>query len=535
MYAPWLPRLRMSLAAEEAYLFTHATLREAAYQLWMPSDRARLHAFALEILEALPEAELGRLAPELAEHAHWAQLGVDAQRDAALLAQLREKELAHLARAAEAANKRYQQDRVIEYSSRALSVPGISDQSAMDFERTLGSQLFALGKLDDSGHHYTRLQALALGLGNRKAVAEALLGLGRINAARGKLAEAERYYNDSFAAAETGGDKAGMASALSWLAGVQEDTGRGHQSEALQLRAVQLASESENEGMHLATIGNLANHYRHTGKLEQSASAMREVLAGYERLGDERHMCVAMNNLARTLMLQGKLDEADAFFTRTLELQRPMGQTFSLAFSLGNVAEVWLARGKVREAMDALVRAIKICDEFAALMHCAAYKSSLAAAKLLLGEREAAQEIIEESRADFIHSGGEQYIPDYCDIVRLRIAADAATDSAQLAARKTAKVSALAPRASWLPVMRQILEGMKTSLARQKAGALELSRNIEKGQALLDELETAVRENRPARIYRGYRPEEISIELKAALSQATSGGLSRQSNAQPGI
>ena len=34
-------------SAESAYLFRHALLREAAYQLQLPTDRARLHALAL--------------------------------------------------------------------------------------------------------------------------------------------------------------------------------------------------------------------------------------------------------------------------------------------------------------------------------------------------------------------------------------------------------------------------------------------------------------------------------------------------------
>lgn len=46
--------------AEQAYLFRHALLREAAYQLQLPGDRARLHALAFEIIEALH----GGLAPE---------------------------------------------------------------------------------------------------------------------------------------------------------------------------------------------------------------------------------------------------------------------------------------------------------------------------------------------------------------------------------------------------------------------------------------------------------------------------------------
>ncbi|KAF0240274.1 MAG: hypothetical protein FD180_4996, partial [Planctomycetota bacterium] len=39
--------------AERAYLFRHALLRDAAYQLQLPGDRARLHGLAFEAIEAL--------------------------------------------------------------------------------------------------------------------------------------------------------------------------------------------------------------------------------------------------------------------------------------------------------------------------------------------------------------------------------------------------------------------------------------------------------------------------------------------------
>ncbi|MEK7467065.1 MAG: hypothetical protein AAB074_06580 [Planctomycetota bacterium] len=48
------------MTAEKAYLFRHALLRDAAYQLQLPGDRARLHALAFAVIEALA----GGRAPE---------------------------------------------------------------------------------------------------------------------------------------------------------------------------------------------------------------------------------------------------------------------------------------------------------------------------------------------------------------------------------------------------------------------------------------------------------------------------------------
>ena len=61
-----------TLAAETEYFFRHATARDAAYQLLPPSQRARLHSLALDILE---DSSLDAV-NTLAEHARLAQTGV---------------------------------------------------------------------------------------------------------------------------------------------------------------------------------------------------------------------------------------------------------------------------------------------------------------------------------------------------------------------------------------------------------------------------------------------------------------------------
>ncbi len=57
--------------AEQAYIFSHALLREAAYQLQLPATRAKLHAVALDILEGgrAPDQIPDFQCSELAEHA----------------------------------------------------------------------------------------------------------------------------------------------------------------------------------------------------------------------------------------------------------------------------------------------------------------------------------------------------------------------------------------------------------------------------------------------------------------------------------
>lgn len=87
----------MDLHAEQAYLFRHAVLRQAAYQLQPPLQRARVHELALEILENLPGLNLRATALELADHAESAMPGAPDAR----AAQLRDKLASYLATGAD--------------------------------------------------------------------------------------------------------------------------------------------------------------------------------------------------------------------------------------------------------------------------------------------------------------------------------------------------------------------------------------------------------------------------------------------------
>ena len=49
----WITPGHAMTSSEHVYLFRYALVRDAAYDLQLPADRARLHAQALAMIEAL--------------------------------------------------------------------------------------------------------------------------------------------------------------------------------------------------------------------------------------------------------------------------------------------------------------------------------------------------------------------------------------------------------------------------------------------------------------------------------------------------
>lgn len=106
--------------AEQAYLFAHTLLRDAAYQLHLPQRRAQLHADALEIIESRAkvagEAALDAVARELAEHATAALMQGRQSRSRRLA--LQQAQYAYLGRAAKVALARYRHEEALALFSR---------------------------------------------------------------------------------------------------------------------------------------------------------------------------------------------------------------------------------------------------------------------------------------------------------------------------------------------------------------------------------------------------------------------------------
>ena len=131
------------LAAEIAYLFRHAMLRDAAYQLHTPSERARLHALVFDVITTLfPGDDADTFARELADHAHTAR-EVDAAR-------WLEREAVWLNRAAELARDAWHMDDAVRFNRRLADLPGRSAEQRASALWAAARASFYVGSLRDA-------------------------------------------------------------------------------------------------------------------------------------------------------------------------------------------------------------------------------------------------------------------------------------------------------------------------------------------------------------------------------------------------
>ena len=194
------------ISAEQAYLFRHSVLRDAAYQLQMPGARARLHALALLILEdviaALPRATQDALAFELCSHAQQAQLGLEREDRG-----LREAELSYRQRAAEHASRMFQHALAARLFDQLAASADLAPDNRCEALRRAGIELMQSGATSEGEARLRRAVEMAQGIAHAKLHARTLSSLAEGLRLGGRMAEAESNFVEAIARARKQGER----------------------------------------------------------------------------------------------------------------------------------------------------------------------------------------------------------------------------------------------------------------------------------------------------------------------------------------
>lgn len=354
--------------AELAYVFRHALLREAAYQLQMPADRARLHALVVEIIEpTLGNDEDGALASELAEHAKNAgeQYGA--------------REVAFRRRAIEHALGRLDYGEVLRQSelvaAHAAATPlerARAVQRIGDAQRQRGFAREALATYDRLLTAFPDLPAKQRGSVIR-AKADARYRLGQI-------AEAESDYQEAIRLLETGADRQGVATAYGNYGLLLSATGRQELAERYFRDAI---TQNHSEGaFHEAAFQevNLANVLLDRGEARQALALMQN-----SRLRQRVHDPAVCGTESLALSALGRKEEALEAIRRALEISRQNGQRLSEGVSLANLGSQLAEGGRLEEAAVQLELAVTVLEEIGARRSCACARASWATTMLEMG------------------------------------------------------------------------------------------------------------------------------------------------------
>lgn len=400
------PRYTGAVRAEDAYFFRHALLRDAAYQLQLPGDRARLHRAALEAIESacggrpqepppldVPDGTdiiphpLDAQAAELAVHAALSGAPValrvlylrraaetaslsyrdaDAQAAweglAALLPALAGAEACR--RAALCANRRGDPQRAVQLVHESLERAGDRSRlwTAAAVEALAALQSGA-GRVAEAAANFSRAIEVFRELGDLKREARARTGLVTVFRHTGRFAEAEAEAQVALEGHRAAGDRESEGTTLILLGGIYYDTGRYALAEQTFNAALAFCRTWKDDRRAGIALGNLGALHSDAGRFKEARQAFEQALSIHRKVGNLRSEGVALANIAGLLRKEGRLEESERFLERALATHRAVGNRRSEGIALHNLGELCEDTGRVEAAESAVLGAIELHRE----------------------------------------------------------------------------------------------------------------------------------------------------------------------------
>lgn len=351
--------------AESAYLFRHAMLREAAYQLQLPGERARRHADVIAILEAVhggppPRPRPGERPEEFVAHPLDAFAAELADHARASDGPCRDRGRLYLFRAASYAESRFRMAEAralwrrlavaeapalrpyaLRRAGRAALQTGDPSEARVLLKRALSkfrargdclqeclclNHLCRLcletGRLGEERAHIERMLFLSEALRSLQHLGNAHQEMGILHHEEDRGQEAERSYERALALHVQAKDLASEGATLTNLGALHSERGRNDLAEDCFVRAVTLHRSSSNRRMEGISLGNLATLYLRLRRMAEAEEAFHAAIVLHAEVGIRRHAAIAGGNLAILHMDTGRLESAREGFERALARHR---------------------------------------------------------------------------------------------------------------------------------------------------------------------------------------------------------------------
>ncbi|MBE7491773.1 MAG: tetratricopeptide repeat protein [Planctomycetes bacterium] len=330
------------MQAETAYLFRHALLRDAAYDLQLPADRARLHELAFYFIEEAfggrapmpppldtidpppcPPHRTDSIAAELAEHSRLAG-GGEGEGAGVPPALYR----LYLHRAAEYLERAFH-GQASAQAWQALSEL-VAGAARGECHRRAGAVLLQAGQPVAAQSAFTQSLAIAREVGNRRSEGMALGNLASVYRDTGRVEQAERTHEQALAVHREVGNRSFEGMALGNLANVYRETGRVEQAERTYERALAIHREVGNRRDEGIALGNLAGVYLETGRMEQAEWTCEQALTIHREVGNRRFEGITLCDYALCLLVQGRHQQARERWREGAAILRELADTGEL-------------------------------------------------------------------------------------------------------------------------------------------------------------------------------------------------------------
>ncbi len=339
-----------SMLTEIRYIFRHALLRDAAYDMQLRARLRGLHALAGAAIE---EVYAGDLKPRYADLAYHYRKAEAADR---------ERTYARLAGEQALAVSSFRE--ALELLQRTLElVPEAAGPDRMALMKLIGDVHFNLGSYPPAQEYFERSLDLAEKLGETAAASRARQGLGSVASHTGDYVTARACFERNLEAYRKIGDPKGIADSLRHLGHAIQHQGNHAEAQRYYEQSLKIHREINDQKGISASFNSLGDAVYRQGDYPRAAAHWEQTLEISRRLNDRLGAATALNNLGNATAELGDNTGAQAYYQESLKIRREIGDREGIAASLNNLAYLPYSKGDYEGAKRFVQQSLEVARE----------------------------------------------------------------------------------------------------------------------------------------------------------------------------
>lgn len=335
------------------YLFHHALLRDAAYQMQAKARLRVLHKLAAGILEDFPQQMAEEYHSSLGYH--WEQAGD------------RSRARFHYINAARNAAKRFDLEEAENLYRAYLRLSEEADQERVHALNELGYDVYFFGgRLHDALDCYSQARDISEKIGYYNGLAKAMYHYGMITFETGNTEKCLRYLDKALDISIRIHNRILQGNILSGMAYVHSTIQDIELPRIMELYEQSLAihtaeGDELNQAMTLCNMGGILTYK--VNNLELARQYAGDSIKLFTRLGNKRYISHNLLTLGVLEKNLGRIPEAESYYQQALSISQDIGDRLGEAHLLSTLGNLYRVQGQLEKGIHILEKAVSLNRE----------------------------------------------------------------------------------------------------------------------------------------------------------------------------
>ncbi len=337
--------------SELYYIFRHALIRDAVYEIQLKERVRRLHGLAGDIIEELYAESLDEHYEELADHYDKAGNTI--------------KAVEYLAKSGDKAKESYKNEKALIFYERLMRYleVGHDRKEIAGYLIKKGNIMQLTGRLDDAEKAFEKALEISRINKDRSLIAECMNNLGNVFRMKGRLREAKAIFEDSLRIAEAADDKKAFCAATNDMGNIHYELGDYEKAESYYRRLLSVCEKADDLNGVSRAMGNMGSVCSVKGNIDQALEYYSRSLALKEKLKDKYGMGKTLNNMGVLYWKTGDQKSAMECYKRQLAICQELGDKRGLCAAVGNMGHIYAEQSSFKKAMRNYKKYLEISIE----------------------------------------------------------------------------------------------------------------------------------------------------------------------------